>query len=164
MKTNRSNSFCKCLFCITFLLTLTSPFVAQINITLKYKKAKCGGARPQDTTSYFLLSNKKWILISPHNKIDTVYTDGNGILKIPNKKGRYKLFEPWKYYQSTPFGFPIQLYNRQCLQKYYQTPDFTIKVHSSKKYNLTPAYYSSICPDKHPCLRTDTIIPRIPIH
>lgn len=148
----------------TILCMLPALHHAQFSITIKYKKAKCGGARNQDTTSYFLLANKKWILQHPHQKIDTLYTDINGRIKIPNKKGTYYLYEPWKYYHQAPPYFPPSLYNKTCLQNAYTTPDFTITVSSKKKYKISPLYYYLHCPDKHPCLRTDTIIPRIPTH
>ncbi|GIV27804.1 MAG: hypothetical protein KatS3mg027_1618 [Bacteroidia bacterium] len=162
MKTNKFNLFYRYYFLILFILTLSSPFMAQLNVTLKYKKAKCGGAKSQDTTSIFLLSNKKWILEHPNKKIDTIYTDDNGTIKLSNKKGQYKLYEPWKFYKQTPSDYPIQFYDKKCLQKAYQNPDFTIIVSSKKRFKLSPQYYLQVCPDKHPCLRTDTIIPRIP--
>lgn len=147
---------------ILYSITLSLSY-AQLCVTLKYKKAKCGGHKNLDTTSYFLLANKKWIIQYPSKKIDTIYTNINGQIKIPNKKGTYYLFEPWKYYKHTP-DFPIQLYDKNCLQTMWQTPDFTIIVHSNKKYSIVPLFLNTFCPDKHPCLRKDTIIPRIPQH
>ncbi len=146
---------------ILSLLFLSIHLNAQFNVTLKYKQPRCGGKKNPDTTSYFLLANKKWIIRYPSGKIDTLLTDINGKIKIPSQKGTYLLYEPWKFYQSTP-GFPIQLYDKTCLQKEYTIPDFTIKVISNKKYSILPLYHSPYCMDKHPCLRTDTVIPRIP--
>lgn len=135
---------------------------AQLSITLKYKTPKCGGARKTDTSSYFLFTNKKWIILSPNQKIDTLYTDINGKIKIPNKKGNYLLFDPIKFYQQYPPTYPHQFYNKSCLQEYWKTPDFEIIITSKRKYTIQPPYLTTYCPDKHPCLRTDTIIPRIP--
>lgn len=136
----------------------------QFSITLKYKKPHCGGKHYSDTTTYFLLANQKWILISPNNKIDTVFTNIQGKVKIPNKKGKYFLYQSWKYYKSSPSDFPVILYEKQCLQEHWNIPDFTIHVISNKKYKISPLYYTPYCPDKHPCLRKDTVIPKIPHH
>ncbi len=144
---------------LCFLYTFS--IYSQFSVVLKYKKARCGGVRTPDTTSYFILANKKWIIQYPSQKIDTIYTDVNGKIKIPNKKGAYYLYEPWKFYHQCP-NFTIQLYDKSCLNKAWQTPDFTITVISNKKYKLSPLYLNTHCPDKHPCLRTDTIIPHIP--
>lgn len=135
---------------------------AQFSVTLKYKIPKCGGKKNTDTTAYFLLANKKWIVQYPSGKTDTLTTDINGKIKIPPKKGTYLIFEPWKYYKQFPPYFPEQFYNKQCIADWWKIPDFTIRVLSNKKYKLTPPYLITYCPDKHPCLRTDTIIPHIP--
>lgn len=149
---------------IYILIFMATSSYAQFSITLKYKKPKCGGARPvnTDTTSYFLLTNKKWIIQYPSQKIDTIYSDIDGKIKLPNKKGTYCLYEPWKYYHQAPPDFPIQFYNINCLEKHWNTPDFKIKICSNKKYKIIPLHLTLYCPDKHPCLRTDTVIPRIP--
>ncbi|GAB4202653.1 MAG: hypothetical protein Fur0023_08790 [Bacteroidia bacterium] len=147
---------------LVFLVLLSMHVQAQFNVTLKYKRPNCGGKKNPDTTSYFLLANKKWMIQYPSGKIDTVYSDINGKVKIPAKKGTYLLYEPWKYYHSTPSDFPLQLYDKNCLQMHYAIPDFTIYVVSNKKYRLRPQALQIYCIDKHPCLRTDTVIPRIP--
>ena len=150
------------LLIISLLISIYSQ--AQISITLKYKRSKCGGAKNQDTTSYFLLANKKWIIQYPSKKIDTIVTDIQGKIKLPAQKGTYLLFEPWKFYHTAPSDFPMSLYDKNCLSSSYSTPDFTIQITSNRKYKISPSYYYIPCPDKHPCLRKDTIIPRIPSH
>jgi len=146
----------------SLMIYLSIDINAQSLITLKYKKPKCGGARNADTTSYFVIPNKKWIIQYSNNTIDTIYTNSEGIIVIPSKKGKYYLFDPWKYYKQSPSDFPIQLFDKKCLEKEYSKPDFIIQILSSKKYKIIPSFWSPYCPDKHPCLRKDTVIPRIP--
>lgn len=147
---------------ISILIFFSINLNAQFLITLKYKKPKCGGARNPDTTSYFVLSNKKWIIQYPSNKIDTIYTNSEGKITIPSIKGKYYLFDPWKYYKQTPSDFPVKLYDKKCLEAEYSKPDFIIQISSKKKYKISPSFWTPYCPDKHPCIRKDTIIPRIP--
>lgn len=149
---------------IITILLISIYSQAQVSITLKYKKNKCGGAKNQDTTSYFLLANKKWIIEYPTKKIDTIITDVQGKIKLPTQKGTYLLYEPWKYYHTAPSDFPLSLYDKNCLISSYSIPDFTILITSKKKYKISPLYFYIPCPDKHPCLRKDTIIPKIPSH
>ncbi len=149
---------------IFLFILLVSASYGQFSITLKYQKPKCGGARNIDTKPYFLLTNKKWIIQHPNKKIDTIYTNVQGKIKIPNKKGTYYLYEPWKFYHQNPADFPMQLYDKKCLEKEWSNPDFTIIISSNKKYKIIPKYLKIYCPDKHPCLRNDTIIPHIPYH
>lgn len=161
MKTNKFNLSFK-IFTLTFLLLFSTPILAQFTITLHYKKTKCGGIKNTDTSTYFPLSNTKWILQYPNKTIDTITTDANGKLQIPYIKGTFYLYYPWKFYKKYPADFPKNFYDLNCLQTSYSSPDFTIKVSSKKKYRLLPLYIYDYCPDKHPCLRKDTIIPRIP--
>lgn len=141
---------------------------AQFSITLKYKQQKCGGKKNPDTTSYFLLANQKYIVqfygykTKTLQKTDTIISDIAGKIKIPNQKGTYYLYKPWKYYHSYPADYPKNFYNTECIKQEWEKPDFTIKVHSNKKYTVEPQYIISYCPDKHPCIRKDTVIPKIP--
>lgn len=142
-------------------------FVAcsQTSIVLNYKKSKCGGVKPNntDTTTYFPLTNKKWIIQYPGQKIDTIYTDKVGKIKLPNKKGTYYLYTAWKYYHLSPPEYPIQFYDKDCLKEEWNTPDFKITIHSRRKYTISPPFLNTLCPHKHPCIRKDTVVPIIPM-
>lgn len=146
---------------IALLLLIARFLYGQFTIELKYKIPKCGGKKNPDTTSYFLLKNKKFIVQYSSNKIDTIITDALGKIKLPDKKGKYYLYEPWKFYKTAPPEFPLQFYNKTCLTKEWKKPDFIITIISSKKYRIQPQYLIPYCIDKHPCLRTDTALPHV---
>lgn len=149
-------------FILLFLMLCVSNSKSQISITLYYKKAACGGIQSPDTSRCFLLINKKFIVQYPSEKIDTLYTNSEGKLQLPKKKGKYFLYEPWKYYHQTPAYYDSSFFDKKCLEKIYHEPELVIHMVTFKKIKIYPSYYTEICPQNLPCFKKDINIPKPP--
>ncbi len=144
-----------CLLSVCFSLTAQSK---RVKLKLVQYIPYCGGARPtpeilkasQEEVPY---SNKKLIFISSKGKVDTVFTDANGIVNKKLPCGTYKFFEPWKFYKKIPYGIPENNIQMDCLKEEWTKEDLKITV--SKKSTLIENNLKyPACPYKFPCLIT----------
>lgn len=146
---------------IFFLLSVCFSLTAQskkVKLKLVQYIPYCGGAKPtpeilkasQEEVQY---SNKKLIFISSKGKIDTIYTDTNGIVSKKLSYGIYKFFEPWKFYKKIPYGFSENNIQMDCLKEEWAKED--VKITVSKKATLIENNLKyPLCPYKFPCLIT----------
>ena len=99
----------------------------------------CGGAKPtaemaKASATAVAYANKKLILISDKEQIDTVVTDKNGNFTKTFSYGVYKAYEPWKFYKKTPTGTKESNLNMDCMNEEWVKED--VKISVSKKANL----------------------------
>lgn len=116
----------------------------------------CGGAKPtaemtKATETPIAYANKKLILISDKEQIDTVVTDKNGNLIKTLFYGVYKAYEPWKFYKKIPAGTQDNNLNGDCLKEQWIIED--VKITVSKKATLTENNLKHPkCAYQFPCL------------
>lgn len=116
----------------------------------------CGGAKPnkdlQNTPDKSVAyANKKLIIVSDKQKIDTFLTDKNGYLKMNLPFGTYLAFEPWKYYMKIPKGMSESNLNMDCLKEEWAKEDLKITI-SKKTTTVVDNLKLPKCSYQFPCL------------
>lgn len=126
----------------------------KIDIKIYYSQKNCQGLEniSEDSipTPY---SNKSIIFVSEKGKVDSAKTNTGGQLQLRLKKGRYTLFEPWRYNLYTPQNLPIGSFDRGCLIKEWEKVLFTIVItkETVKVVQNNPLVH--LCPENIPCLQ-----------
>ncbi len=144
----------------TCLLILSSlSFFSQtkkVKIKLVQYIPYCGGAKPtaeiqKAVAKPVSYSNKKLIVISNTQKVDTVLTDKNGYFVKILSYGNYKVYEPWKYYNQIPKGISADNLNADCLKQEWVKEDLRISVSKKGVFIDNEMKYPK-CPYQFPCL------------
>lgn len=141
---------------LLLLLPFTIAAQCKINKELSQKQHYCGGAKPppEILAQYdkpLPYANKKLIIVSSKNKVDSTITSSDGFLRVKLKPGSYKLYEPWRYHQRTPDASDFKNYDKACLSEQWKKADITIEAQKKKQeiiVNLDDVY----CPHTIPCL------------
>mgnify|MGYP000054726144 CR=1 FL=1 len=147
------------LFYVCFILLISFSSFSQakkVKIKLIQYLPYCGGARPNQEANNtpnksVVYANKKLIVLTDQNIIDTVTTDKSGYIKVTWAYGTYKLFEPWKYYQKIPSGQDVKNINMDCLKEEWKKEDLKIVV-SKKTTTVANNIILIKCPYQFPCL------------
>lgn len=116
----------------------------------------CGGAKPtpeiiKASEKPVAYANRKLIIISDKNLIDTIVTDKNGYLKKTMLYGIYKAYEPWKFYEKAPIDIKESNLNIDCLKEEWRKEDLKITV-SKKSTLIENNLKHPKCPYQFPCL------------
>lgn len=142
-------------FC--FLLLFSFSLISQSKkIKIVQFLPYCGGAKPnrdlQNTPNKSVAyANKKLIIVSDKQKIDTFMTDKNGYLKLKLPFGTYSAFEPWKYYHKIPKGMQESNLNKDCLKEEWSKEDLKITI-SKKTTTVVDNLKLPKCSYQFPCL------------
>ncbi|MBI3517738.1 MAG: hypothetical protein HY062_00075 [Bacteroidetes bacterium] len=115
----------------------------------------CGGIKssknlkdsPNKSVVY---ANKKLIVVTQEQLVDTIVTDKSGYIKTTWAYGTYLLYEPWKYYKKIPPGHTERQLDMNCLQHQWAKEDLKIVV-SKKTTTVANNMILLECPDKFPC-------------
>jgi len=146
------------------MLSLLAPAQKRsLTLEMFYYEPYCGGARPSEeilaeTKKPHTCAAKKFILISASGKIDTVFSDARGRIKLKLKKGSYRLMEPWRYYKSSPDGSDLKRFERSCLEIEWARALADIDLNGKKgktKFNYEIIHF---CEWAQPCL-SETFVP-----
>ena len=150
---------------VFFFTAFTSN--AQVRVirdTLFYIQPYCGGARPTpeieaESRKPKPYANRTMIIISDKQKVDSVKTDQYGAFKLKLKKGKYKMYEAWKYYKSTPTGDPLSSYDKVCLENEWKKDCMNIKI-SRSSISIDSCILIEHCPWNVPCISEQHLPPR----
>lgn len=143
--------------CFLLLFSLFSFSQAKkVKIKLVQYLPYCGGAKQNKdlkntANKSVVYANKKLIVLTDKNIIDTVTTDKSGYIKVTWAYGTYKLFEPWKHYKKTPSGQAPNNINMDCLKEEWEKEDLKIVV-SKKTTTIANNIMLLKCPYQFPCL------------
>jgi hypothetical protein len=136
-------------------------------IKISYVQPYCGGARPSpeilaEAEKIRPYVNKTIILISATGKVDSAKTDTAGYIHKKLATGKYKLYEPWRYYKKTQSGDKVTDFDKECLKKEWTRPFMEVTV---TKNSLTQKSDSPIilyCSWDAPCLLESVKVQRMP--
>jgi hypothetical protein len=128
-----------------------------VSIKITFLQPYCGGARP---TKEMLAESQKpkpyakktIVIVSEEGKIDSARTNNSGILKLKLKAGQYKLFETWRYFNSTPAQLPVKDFDKDCLKPEWQKEIKTVVVTSKKAEVIHKNDIIIACPWNVPCI------------
>ncbi|MGZ3899489.1 MAG: hypothetical protein ACXVNQ_03915 [Bacteroidia bacterium] len=136
-------------------------------IKISFIQPYCGGARPSPE----MLANgeklrpytgKTIIIVSEKGRIDSAKTDTAGYINKKMAIGKYKLYEPWRYYKKTQRGDNINDFDKDCLKKEWAKHFMDVTV---TKNNLTQKSDGPIvlyCSWDAPCLLESIKVQRRP--
>ncbi len=149
-----------------FIFTTACAQKSLVSQKITYIQPYCGGARPtpemeheaEKPKSY---SGKTIVIVSESGKIDSVKTDKDGSFKRSLKYGKYKLFEAWKYYKTTPDGTAISLFDKACLDLEWKKEFRSISVTKTKTSEEEKYQINLKCPWSVPCLLEQNMPPRM---
>jgi hypothetical protein len=156
-------------FLVFFLLIAASACSQKKmhKIKISYVRPYCGGARPSaemlaEAEKPRPYSGKTIILISSAGKVDSAKTDTAGYIRKKMAVGKYKLYEPWRYYKKTQSGDPINEFDKECLKTEWARSfmDVTVTKSSLAQKSETPIVI--YCSWDAPCLLESIKAQRIP--
>jgi hypothetical protein len=140
-------------------LTLISTGCAQtktLNTQLTYIEPYCGGARPtpemeKDAQTPRPYANRKVYVVSEKRKVDTLTTDDKGNITFKLKKGKYKVYEAWRFLKQTPDQSPSNRFIPDCLKEEWKKEFMQVTV-TKKSISQTTKYdLINHCDYKLPC-------------
>jgi len=154
---------------LILLIFLHTVFIScaqkKFNTKVTYIQPYCGGARPTPEMQAEALkakpySNRSVIIVSESGKVDSAKTDKTGTLKKSLKIGKYKFFESWRYYKTTPDGAPVSNYDKDCLAKEWEKEFKTVTISKSKTIEESKDQITLNCEWALPCILEKHLPPR----
>ncbi len=132
----------------------------KVTVNVTALKPYCGGARPtpdmvKASETPVPFSHKTMILLRSDGKIDSVRTDEGGKLDLRLKKGKYQLFETWRYYKLAPGNRELTAFNKECLTGEWKQPYKVITVSKSGFTVRDSAAIIQYCDWRLPCITDD---------
>ncbi|MES2761110.1 MAG: hypothetical protein V4677_02845 [Bacteroidota bacterium] len=148
----------KLLYILFIIIFWGSAFsqTKKVKIKLVQYLPYCGGAKPtpeilKSTEKATPYANKKLILISDKEKIDTITTDKSGNVCKKLTYGTYKVYEPWKFYKRAPSGVVESNVKMDCLKEEWVKEDLKITVTKKSTLVENNLKYPK-CAYQFPCL------------
>lgn len=155
---------------ISLLLVVLSSLIScaqkkNLSVMVSYVLPYCGGARPtpemeKDAATPKPYANKKIIIVSENGKVDSVKTDAAGKFKRKFTVGRYKFYEAWRYYKSTPDGSPEERFDRACMVDEWKKEFMVVNVYKKAVKWEKNEPINLHCDWAYPCLKESHMPPR----
>lgn len=136
----------------------------RVEISVTCTRPYCGGARPTEEMEKDAATPKPYggaafIWRSESGKVDSARTDADGKLHLKLKKGKYKIYEAWRYRLHTPNNLPFESFDKDCLKQEWEKMAFVVTV-TKKTYTCVPQQAIVIpCDWSLPCLTEEVPIP-----
>lgn len=155
---------------IVFVLFFNIAALAQskkrIEIMIEESISYCGGAAPTEEVLEPFKKRKpyafKTVYVYKGDKcVDSLITDSAGWIKRKIKKGKYKIYLPYKHFKTVPYGIVAE-YDMVCLQKEWSVPDGTLDVSWKGMVFVNKRIGHTFCPWQYNCLKERHIPPSAP--
>ncbi|MCW3076937.1 MAG: hypothetical protein JWO32_1546 [Bacteroidetes bacterium] len=130
----------------------------KVELTFKYTKPYCGGAKPtaamvEESKKELPLPNHRLYVYQDNKCIDSLRTNDSGNVIVKYYPGTYFLFETWKHFKKTPDSSPAKDFFGDCLAKEWAKPNYKVVIAED---DLKMIYYEislSRCSNQYPCLK-----------